>query len=156
MASFRLQGLPAAAFAAWHGCDDAVLAEHGIRRVRADTAHGYPCRVSLRDADAGETLLLLHHEHHPVRSPYRASGPIYVRASARDASLAVDAVPDYVARRLISLRAYDAAAMMLMAEVCEGTDVAAWLHRTFDDARVAYVHLHNARQGCYSCRAERG
>jgi hypothetical protein len=33
--------------------------------------------------------------------------------------------------------------------------MAAWLRQAFDDPAVAYVHLHSARHGCYSCRAER-
>lgn len=55
----------------------------------------------------------------------------------------------------MSLRGYDPAGLMVLAEVCEGTGVRAWLRQAFDDARIAYVHLHNARQGCYACRADR-
>ncbi|MEE7546475.1 DUF1203 domain-containing protein, partial [Xanthomonas sp. Kuri4-1] len=66
-----------------------------------------------------------------------------------------DHVPPYVATRLISLRAYDAAHRLVAAEVRDGSDVADWLQRSLDDVAVAYVHLHNASQGCYSCRADR-
>ena len=64
-------------------------------------------------------------------------------------------VPPYVASRLISVRAYDAGAMMIAASVCEGTAVAGALEEMFADSAVAYVHLHNAKRGCFSCRASR-
>ncbi len=34
-------------------------------------------------------------------------------------------------------------------------DVAVELARLFADPAVAYVHLHNARRGCFSCAAHR-
>jgi hypothetical protein len=67
----------------------------------------------------------------------------------------VDHVPEYVRRRLISLRAYDGAALMVSAEVVEGAEVGARLAALFRDERTGYVHLHNARPGCYSCAAVR-
>jgi hypothetical protein len=155
VAMFRLLGLDPAPFGSLFDLPDAELHARGIRRVRADADAGFPCRVSLRDAAAGEELLLLPYRHHDVASPYQAEGPIYVRRGAERASPAAGEVPDYVARRLISLRAYDRAAMMLRAEVLDGTAVAARLADWFGDEAVAYVHLHNARPGCYSCAAVR-
>ena len=152
---FRITGLDPAHFAPLFSLSDAQLRARGIQRRRADAAFGYPCRVSLADALEGEELLLLPWRHHDVDSPYQASGPIYVRRDARAADLPPDHVPDYVRRRLISLRAYDAAALMVSAEVCEGAGVAARLADLFRDERVGYVHLHNARPGCYSCAAVR-
>jgi hypothetical protein len=137
VAMFRLLGLDPAPFGPLFDLPDAQLHARGIRRVRADKDAGFPCRVSLRDAAAGEELLLLPYRHHDVDSPYQAEGPIYVR------------------RRLISLRAYDDAALMVSAEVAEGADVASRLTAVFRDERVRYVHLHNARPGCYSCAAVR-
>jgi hypothetical protein len=64
-------------------------------------------------------------------------------------------LPPCVTRRLISLRAYDRAAMMIEASVTDGVAVGAALDDLFADRAIAYVHLHNARRGCYSCRASR-
>ena len=155
MARFQLHGLDAGPFAPLFELDDAALAARGMRRRRADAEFGYPCRVSLRDALPGEQLLLLPFEHHAVDSPYRALGPIYVRRAAQPAQLAPGEVPTYVTRRLISLRAYDRGGMMLAADVIDGAAVGSQLEKFFEDAAIAYVHLHNARPGCYSCRAER-
>jgi hypothetical protein len=134
--------------------DDALRSKGMVRRV-ATQMHGYPCRVSLMDAQIGEELLLLPFVHHEVESPYRASGPIFVRRGVRQRQLAAGEVPPYVSSRLMSIRAYDATNMMVAAEVCDGTFVAEQLERFFDDENVSYAQLHNAKYGCYSCQAIR-
>ncbi len=155
MSSFRLVGLGADNFAPFFAMDDAELAALGARRVVADASVGFPCRVSLEDAAIGDELLLLPFEHLAARSPYRASGPVYVRARAQRAVLEPGVVPPYVTRRLMSVRAYDASDMMVAGEVCEGADVHATLDRLLADDAVAFIHLHNAKRGCFSCRVER-
>ena len=153
--TFRLHGLDPAPFAPLFALDDASLARRGMRRVVADSDMGYPCRVGLEDARMGEELLLLHWQHVPDDTPYRASGPIFVRRQSRRRVLPPGEVPGYVSRRLISLRAYDATWTMLDARVCAGAGVADELALMFRGAAVACVHLHNARRGCYSCAAYR-
>jgi len=155
MKSFRLVGLPYEPFAPLFELDDRRLLERGAMRITADKDFGYPCRVSLSDAGAGEELLLLHYEHLPAKSPYRASGPIFVRRGATPCALAPGTIPEYVSRRLVSLRAYDAGHMMRGAAVCGGTEVGHEIQRLLADATVAYIHLHNAGPGCFSCRVER-
>ena len=94
--TFRIHALPAGPFEADFQLDDATLRERGIRRVIADGKPHYPCRVSLQDAVEGERLLLLPFLHHDVDTPYRASGPIYVREDAVQAQPAVErAVSNY-------------------------------------------------------------
>jgi hypothetical protein len=153
--SFRIVGLLAEPFAALFELDDAALAALGARRVTASEHPGYPCRVSLEDAVVGEECLLLPFEHQPVDSPYRASGPIYVRRGAVTRELAVGEVTAYVDRRLISLRGYDAAGMMIDADVVPGEGIAARIEHSFGNPAVRYLHLHNAKPGCFSCRVER-
>ncbi|MGH8372955.1 MAG: DUF1203 domain-containing protein [Gammaproteobacteria bacterium] len=155
MNSFRLTGLAYEPFALLFSLNDTELAKLDATRVTAQQSPGYPCRVSLQDAEIGEELLLLPYLHQPASSPYRASGPIYVRREAIQRVLEPGEIPAYVSRRLISIRAYDAAHMMLNAEVIEGSGIAAEIARQFADQRIAYIHLHNARQGCFSCLAER-
>lgn len=155
MAAFRLHGLNLTEFSEFFTWDDAALAARQMQRVVATSASGFPCRVSLVDAGVGEDLLLLSYQHQSADSPYRAAGPIFVRRGAVAAALAVDEVPRQILRRLMSLRAYDAGHRIIAAEVCEGEDVAAWLASRFEEASVAYIHLHFARYGCYACRADR-
>ncbi|SEK48626.1 Protein of unknown function [Pseudoxanthomonas sp. GM95] len=153
--TFQLCGLDPAPFQPLFALNDASLAARGALRRIVDNAPGYPCRISLEDAALGETVLLLPYLHQATDSPYRSSGPIYVRANAKQATLAPGHVPTSVSSRLISLRAYDEHDMMVCADVHPGNEVAAALEVLFADAGVAYVHLHNARQGCFSCLARR-
>jgi len=155
MPGFQLSGLPHEQFAGLFTLPDAELRSLGAVRCVATTDFGFPCRVSLQDAAVGEELLLLSYEHQSMASPYRASGPIYVRQRGRQCWLPAGVVPPYVSLRLMSLRTYDAAHMMVDATVCEGEAVAEHLERTFSNLEVAYVHLHNARRGCFSCLASR-
>ncbi len=151
---FRCVALPAEAFASLSEWDDAQLRNRGARRMTVDAHPGFPCRITLEDAQVGETVLLLSHEHQPADTPYRACGPVYVRERPRPRGWAANEVPDAIRRRLLSVRAYDAAGMMLGAEVTEGHALEAAIQRGFYDAQVAYLHLHNAARGCYACRVE--
>jgi hypothetical protein len=155
MITFRLVGVDPAPFAGLFDLDDEALRARSARRRVATAAQGFPCRISLQDAAVGEELLLLSFEHLAEDSPYRASGPIYVRRGAQPRELAPGEVPPYVSARQISLRGYSARHLMVDAVVCDGAEVATQIEQMFADPKIAYAHLHNARPGCYSCRAER-
>ncbi len=155
MSTFQLVGLDHEPFCALFDLSNVELAAQGIVRRIADSDTGFPCRISLEDAGVGDELLLLNYAHHLVPSPYRASGPIYVRRGQAKQVLAPGVIPGYVTRRVISLRAYDAEYMMRTAHVSEGAAVAPILEALFADSSVAYVHLHNANRGCFSCLARR-
>ncbi len=155
MTSFQLVGLPHEPFEPLFQLPDAELAARGMRRTVATAGSGFPCRVSLEDAAAGDELMLLPYEHQPANSPYRASGPIFVRRHARQRALPVGTVTPYVTTGLMSVRAYDGQHLIVDAAVCEGTHVADEIRRQFANGEVEYIHLHNARRGCFSCRVER-
>ena len=153
--TFQIRALPVESFAAdFFHADDALRAR-GIRRVIADDRPAYPCRVSLQDAREGERLLLLPYLHHDVDTPYRASGPIYVRESAVRAFPGADEVPALLRSRLLSLRAYDARGMMVWADVLPGTELESGIAQLFARERSAYLHVHYAKPGCYACRVDR-
>lgn len=153
--AFRLVALPKETFAPLFALSEADLGARGIRRVTAGAKPGFPCRVSLADAEPGERLLLLPFTHQPAAGPYQSTGPIFVRETAEQATPAVGEVPDAVRRRLLSVRAYDADGTMVDAEVCEGIALETQIARFFTQPRVAYLHLHNARPGCFACSVER-
>jgi hypothetical protein len=155
MHPFQLIGLDPAPFVPLFALSDPELAPLGAVRRIADESPGYPCRISLEDAKVGEELLLLPYLHQPALSPYHASGPIYVRRGAQQRNLPVNSVSSYVTSRLMSARAYDTDHMIIDAAVCAGSVVAEEISRLFDNAKVAYIHLHNAKRGCFSCRVER-
>ena len=154
--SFRIRPLPLAPFQPLFAMDDADLLRIGARRMVADAPQAAPCRVSLADADPGERLILLNHRHLDApASPYRSEGPIFVREAAVEAEPAAGEVPDMLARRLLSARAYDIDWMMTDADVVEGRDLAGRLQAWFADPAVSIVHLHTARRGCYMAAARR-
>lgn len=149
--AFRLVALEAGDFAPLFERSDAELAAAGMRRVVVDDKPGYPCRVSLADAEVGETVILTPFTHHEVDSPYRASGPIYVRQGASTARPGVGEIPVMLRHRLLSLRAYDSMAMMVGVDVAQGGELEASIGRLFADPQVRYLHIHNAGPGCYDC-----
>ena len=153
--AYVIRGLPAQPFQPLFGLDDAALETRGMRRYVAD-GPGYPCRISLEDAAPGESLILLPFNHLDADSPYRSAGPIFVRESARPQAAFHNMVPEQQRSRLLSVRAYDARGWMLDAEVDEGERLEALIERFFADARTAFLHVHNARRGCYACRVDRG
>ncbi len=153
--NFQIHALPIAPFTHLIGQPASVLASHNAVRVTADRAPGFPCRVSLRDATPGETLLLVNYEHQPAATPYRASHAIYLRENASQAALAPGEIPDLFATRLLSLRGFNQDGMMLNADVSEGTKLAPAIAALFADPAIAYIHLHYAKPGCYAARVDR-
>lgn len=153
--AFRFVALPSEQFEPLWRRSDAELGALGMRRMIVDEKPGFPCRVSLADAEVGETVLLLPFVHHDVPSPYRASGPIFVRRGAATAQPAAGEIPVMFRHRLLSVRAYDSGAMMVGAEVVQGSALEDAIGRRFADERVSYLHIHNASPGCYNCRVVR-
>ncbi|HUA77869.1 MAG TPA: DUF1203 domain-containing protein [Acetobacteraceae bacterium] len=153
--SFRISGLSPEPFRHLFGLPEEELARHGVLRYVADEKPGFPCRIEMRDAEPGETVLLLNHVCQPAGTPYRATHAIFVREGAAETYERVDEVPEVMRARLLSLRAYDAAGMMLDADVVEGAAVEALIARLFANEAVSYIHAHNARRGCYSGRIDR-
>ncbi len=155
MQTFQLTGISEVPFEHLFQLSDKELNELGAMRSVATETPGFPCRVSLEDAEVGEELLLLPYLHQSAASPYRASGPIFVRRTAKRRELSPGEIPPYVTHRQISVRAYDAANLMVAAEVCDGALVAESIERHFSMSTVKYLHLHNAKQGCFSCQVNR-
>jgi hypothetical protein len=152
--SFRIAGLDPDLFRDLNALDDAALAERGAQRVRVTEKPAAPCRISLDDAEIGETVLLLGYDHQPADTPYRQQGPIFVRETGRRFD-GVDVVPPALARRTLSLRGFDAQHMMIEADLTEGADASALIARFFDNPNVAYIHAHYARRGCFAARIDR-
>ena len=152
---FQISALSMTEFHQLCALPDEALRARGMKRYVADHTPGFPCRVSLRDAEPGERVILLTYEHHPVASPYRSSGPIFVREDAEESTPARGEVPELLRLRTLSLRAYTAAAMMIDAAIVEGPALESGIAHLFENPRVAYLHVHYAPTGCYACRVDR-
>jgi hypothetical protein len=153
--SFRIRGLSAEPFRRLYGQTDSKLAEAGARRFVVNKKPGFPDRITMRDAEIGDTALLLNFVSHDADTPYRTSYAIFVREGAEETYDRVDEVPPAMRARLLSLRGFDAAGMLIEADVVDGGEVEALIARLFDNSRVAYIHAHNAKHGCYSGLIER-
>ncbi|WP_066651361.1 MULTISPECIES: DUF1203 domain-containing protein [Sphingomonas] len=156
MTRFKITGLDAAPFAELYGLSDAALAVRGVERMTVSAKPGFPCRITLEDAEPGEQVLLLNHEHLAVDTPYRQRHAIFVREGATTTATFTDVVPEQLAIRPLSVRAYDAAGTMTDADLVDGRDLPALIDRLFADPQVAYLHAHNAKRGCFAARIDRG
>src|ERR1700710_1596734 len=153
--SFRITGLSAEPFLSLYGLSDEELVRAGALRYLVDKSPGFPDRIEMRDAEVGETVLLLNHVCQPARTPYRSTHAIFVREGATRAYDRVGEIPDVLRRRLLSLRAYDEADMMLDADVADGGELEPLVARLFESPAVSYIHAHNAKRGCYAGRIDR-
>lgn len=152
---YIVRGLPLEAFRPLFGLSDGELSRHGAVRMTADAKPGFPCRISLQDAEPGETLLLLNWRHLDVDTPYRSDGPIFVREAARASFEARNRIPEQQRSRLLSVRAYDRGGWMQGAKVVEGAGLESAIAKFFADPAIDCLHVHNATRGCYACRIDR-
>ncbi len=152
---YQFSALDIDQFSHLFGQDQQALARQGVQRVVADNKPGYPCRVSLQDAEVGETVLLMNYEHQPAQTPFRSSHAIFVREQATQAVPDRNEVPGMFRHRLLSVRAFDASGMMIDADVIEGERLEALLGRMLANDVVDYLHIHNAKLGCYAARVDR-
>ncbi len=152
--TYRIEGLRREQFMPLFAMHDGELAAQNAVRVTA-TGPGYPCRVSLEDAKAGEQLILLNYTSHDVATPYRSTYAIYVREDAGEIAPLIDATPPVFEGRPLGLRAFDADGMLRNAALALPGQADAKIRELFADENIAYIHAHNAAHGCFSARIDR-
>ena len=116
---------------------------------------GTPCRLSLEDTPVGESELLLNYQQLPEVSPYRASHAIFVREQATDASPDVNEVPASMRNRMLSIRAFDDRHHIIDADVIHGVEFEQMVYRLLVIRGATYLHVHNAKPGCFAARIDR-
>jgi Protein of unknown function (DUF1203) len=152
---FRITGLSPEPFLELFGLPDEELVKRNVKRYVADKKPGFPCRIEMRDVEVGESILLLNHVCQPAATPYRATHAIFVREGAAQTYDRLNQVPEVMRGRLLSLRAYDVDGMMRDADVVEGEAIEPLIARLFENLEVNYIHVHNAKRGCYSGRIDK-
>jgi hypothetical protein len=152
---FRIKSLDDKEFSALFKLDDFALEKMGVVRMIVDEYPGFPCRVSLEDAQIGEEVILLPYQHHKTNSPYQASGPDFVLKIAKTPMFELNQIPTMFHHRLLSIRGYDKNGMMKEASVIEGNNLNEEIEKTFKNDEIHYIHIHNARPGCFNCVVER-
>lgn len=152
--TYRIEGLAPAAFESLFSMTEGELAERNVVRVTADSASGYPCRVSLENAEPGEELVLLNHVSHDVSTPFRTAYAIYVRKGAEPASY-TDEAPAMLDTRTLGLRGFDDTGMLRGALLALPGEADTRIRELFDRDEIATIHAHNAAYGCFLARIER-
>lgn len=153
--SFQISALSPTPFEPLAAMSSSELATHHARRITVDKKPGYPCRVSLADAEVGEEVILVHYQHQGAATPFRASHAVYFRPGAQQVVPAVDEVPAMLRTRPISIRAFDDEGMMVGADLADGAQLEPAIAAALANPKAAYLHLHFAKPGCYAARVDR-
>jgi len=148
--TFQIQALPEDRFSHLFAMTDAELGANNACREVVTASPGTPCRISLADAAVGETVILVNYTHQNAASPYQASHAVYVREDVEQAKPAPGEVPEVFTSRLISVRMFNVAHMMIDADVVEGRDLSKKIPPCFGNEDVSYIHLHFAKPGCFA------
>lgn len=151
-ATLTIHALPAATL-------DAVRADrtdangHPVAAVTA--SGGEPLRCCLRDARAGEALLLFAYRPPLPDSPYQEVGPVFAHEQPCPGPDG-DGYPAAWRTRPQVVRGYDARGWMHATAVHDGTDPQAVIAGMLADPAVVEVHSRNVAAGCFMFRVTRG
>ncbi len=153
--NFRIYGLDHGQFRYLFGKNPQDLAGYGVERMTVDGKPGFPCRVSLEDVEIGKSVLLMNYEHQSALSAYRSSHAIFIQEWAKRANIGKNHIPEMLRIRLISVRAFDASGTMVDADIVDGSELEGMIDRMLSIESATYLHLHNAKRGCFAARVER-
>lgn len=121
----------------------------GLPVERVTGSGGEPLRCCLRDAVAGEELMLFGYEPPLPPSPYREIGPVYAHAAACP-SPAAGGYPAGWRGRPQVLRAYDRRGWIHPAtRVHDGSDPEGVVAEILADPDVEQIHSRNVAYGCF-------
>lgn len=151
--AYRIEGLASEVFSPLFALGDEALERRGARRMTAN-GPGFPCRVSLEEAQPGETVLLINHVSLEAATPFRASHAIFVRKGARQ-QVHVDRLPPMFERRTLSLRGFDRHFMLQQALLAFPGDAGRCIADLFSRREITEIHAHVAAQGCFLARIVR-
>jgi Protein of unknown function (DUF1203) len=147
---FIIQGLDPCLFVLVFEQKQAVFNQAPVEAHTVTDCPGSPCRITLDDAQVGQTVWLLSYRHHDAATPYAQSGPIFVTDGVTEAARYEDEMPPALARRTLSLRAYNGNGAMVDAIIVEGHLAPPQIERMFDRGDVVRIDAHNGARGCFA------
>ncbi len=153
---FTIEGLNGSDFEHLYGLSDERLKEVGAIRARVDEYPSYPDRITLRDIPIGEYAILMNHHYLRSNSPYQGSHAIYIWEGKTEPAVIINAIPEVMKKRVISLRAFDKNDMIIDAVIASGEEIKQAILSHLAVPKTTYILAHNAKQGCFSCRITRG
>jgi hypothetical protein len=153
--SFVIQGLDPHLFGSLSSQKQAIFNGAPVECHEVTESPGFPCRITLSDAEVGHTVLLVSYAHPQANSPYAQSGPIFVTEWAVERACYVDEIPPALARRTLSLRGYDVDGSMVDAMIVEGVVAKEVIEALFEDHAIVRIDAHNAGRGCFAAHIMR-
>lgn len=153
--NFQITALDHTQFESMFRLSDEELLDIGGIKMNVDEKPGFPCRVSLEDANIGEEVILVPFEHHRTNSPYQAKGPIFIRKGLKQKKLEVNEIPKMLEHRLLSFRGYNNEGIMKSAKTGEGKETKKIIREIFENKEIQYIQIHNSSPGCFNCQVNR-
>lgn len=126
--------------------------EHAI-----SDGNGTPCRHCLCDVPKGAGMLILAHRPFDGLHPYAETGPIFLcadpcpRGGGDTLPEILQTSPDY----LIKGYSPDDRIVYGTGAIVPTTDIDSFAAQTFENPKVAYLHVRSARNNCYQARIDR-
>ncbi|MFL5292432.1 MAG: DUF1203 domain-containing protein [Myxococcales bacterium] len=118
-----------------------------VERVTAEG--GEPLRCCLRNARAGESLLLFGYEPPIGKSPYREIGAVFAHADRCEGKPASAEYPSDWRKKPQVLRSYDSRGWIRDAVVHQGSNAEAEIARLLADPETVQLHSRNVAYGCF-------
>jgi hypothetical protein len=146
---FAIEALPAA------DLDDirrAARDRHGnplVCRVVSAADAGSPLRCCLREAAAGERIVLIAHSPRGGTGEYREVGPVFIHADKCAGYATPGRYPDGFRHRPQVFRAYDSHGRICDAVLVDGIDAERVIGELLARPDVAVVQSRNVLYGCY-------
>jgi hypothetical protein len=113
------------------------------------TGHGEPLRCCLRDAHAGEQLVLFGYRPPTADGPYREVGPVFAHADPCEGYAGNGYPRDWLGRPQV-LRAYDSRGWIHPAtRLHDGRDPETAIAAVLGEPSVVEVHSRNVAYGCF-------
>lgn len=153
--TFIIEGLSADNFQHLYGKSDEELQQHSAIRYVCTAKNSFPDRIEMRDLEIGETALLVNYTSMDKQTPYKASHAIYVKEGAEQSYSAKNEIPVVMSSRLLSLRAFDQAGMIVDAGLATGEEIKPAVETLLDNPEVAHIDAHFAARGCFAGRITR-
>ncbi|MFL5247235.1 MAG: DUF1203 domain-containing protein [Myxococcales bacterium] len=118
-----------------------------VERVAAEG--GEPLRCCLRNARAGESLLLFGYEPPIGKSPYREIGAVFAHADRCEGRPASAEYPSDWRKKPQVLRSYDRRGWIRDAVVHQGSNAETEIARLLADPETVQLHSRNVAYGCF-------
>ncbi len=145
--SFRITALPAADLERIRSAGEDDFGNR-VELITA-TSGGMPLRCCLRDATAGEQVMLIAYRPSALPGPYAEVGPVFVHAQACPGYVDRDRYPEGYRGRSQLLRAYDERGRQVENVVVDGSAAERAITDLLGRPGVAFLHSRNLLAGCY-------